>query len=73
MNCPHCHGLGFDASGLRCFCQAARVAKIKRRIHDKTPLPASPSRNYLLPLAKWMLICIAVLLAAALTTGVLHA
>ena len=72
--CPHCRGLGFDASGLRCDCQApARVTKVKRRIHAQDPLPASPSRAYLRHLAKWMLISLAAMLIAALALGVAYA
>lgn len=74
MNCPHCHDLGFDASGMRCFCQVpTRVAKVKRRTHDKDPLPASPSRAYLRYLAKWMLIALGVILIAAMWLALIAA
>lgn len=73
-SCKHCYSIGYDASGMRCDCQMpARVAKVKRRIHTKDPLPASPSRAYLRHLAKWMLIALAVMLMAALTLGVAYA
>jgi hypothetical protein len=72
--CPHCRGLGFDASGLRCTCQMpARVTKVKRRIHTKDPLPASPSRVYLRHLAKWLLIVLGTTLLATLALGVAYA
>lgn len=51
----------------------ARVAKIGRKDHAPAPLPASPWRAYLKHLARWMLICVAVLFAAALATGAFHA
>lgn len=50
-----------------------RVAKVGRKAHAPAPLPASFWRAYLKPLAKWMLICIALLFAAAIATGVAHA
>lgn len=72
--CPHCRGLGFDYSGMRCDCQApARVTKVKRRIHTQDPLPASPSRAYMHHLAKWMLIALATMFVAALALGVAQA
>ena len=72
--CPHCRGLGFDASGMRCDCQMpARPAKVGRRMHAKDPLPASPSRAYLRHLAKWMLVAIGATLLAALALGVAYA
>ena len=36
-------------------------------------LPTSPAPHYLKHLAKWMLICIAALFAAALFVGITHA
>jgi hypothetical protein len=51
----------------------ARVAKVGRKDHAPAPLPASFWRAYLKYLAKWMLVCVTVLFAAALATGVLHA
>jgi hypothetical protein len=52
----------------------ARVAKVKRRVpKHPTPLRQEISRVYLRHLAKWMLICIAVLLASAVVVGALHA
>ena len=49
------------------------TARIGRKDHAQTALPPSPWRVYVKHLAKWMLICIAVLFAAALCTGVSHA
>ena len=49
-----------------------RVAKIGRKDHAPAPLPPSFWRAYLKHLAKWMLICIALLFAAAIATGVAH-
>ena len=60
---------------MRCDCQEpARVAKVKRRI-PKVPadVAASPLRPYLRHLAKWMLICLAAMLVAALALGVARA
>ena len=73
--CKHCHGIGYDASGMRCTCtdQGAKVARIGCKDYAREPLPASASRVYLRHLAKWMLICIATLFAAALFLGVAHA
>lgn len=51
----------------------ATVAKIKSRDHARAALPHSPWRVYLKHLAKWMLVCIAVLFAAAFAVGVSHA
>lgn len=51
----------------------ASVAKIKSRDHAPAALPHSPWRAYMKHLAKWMLICIAVLFAAAFAVGVSHA
>lgn len=68
MNC--CDEYGECRQGRDC---PIRVAKIGRKDHAKAALPHSPWRAYLKHLAKWMLICIAVLFAAAFTVGVLHA
>ena len=68
MNC--CDEYGECRQGRDC---PARVAKIGRKAHAPAPLSASFWRAYLKHLAKWMLICIIVLFAAALATGVAHA
>lgn len=74
QQCAHCHGIGYDASGQRCECtMIAKVARVGRKDYDREALPRSPWRVYVRHLAKWMLICIAVLFAAAFTAGVLHA
>jgi tRNA(Ile2) C34 agmatinyltransferase TiaS len=70
--CPHCRGLGYDASGYTCTCvTAAEVAKIGRKYHDREPLRGKPWRAYLRHLAKWMLIALASVLVSALVVGVL--
>jgi hypothetical protein len=71
MNC--CDDYGDCRQGRDCPVRAAKVAPIGRKDYAKEPLPVSPARVYLRHLAKWMLICIAVLFAAAFTVGVLHA
>lgn len=71
MNC--CDEYGECRQGRDCPVRAARVAKVGRKDHAPAPLPASFWRAYLKHLAKWMLICIAVLFAAAIATGVAHA
>lgn len=69
MNCCDydCH------QGRDCPARGAKVARIGRKDYTREALPASPWRVYLRHLAKWMLICIAVLFAAAFVVGVLHA
>lgn len=68
MNC--CDEYGECRQGRDC---PIRVAKVGRKDHAPAPLPASLWRVYLKHLAKWMLICIAVLFAAAIATGVANA
>lgn len=68
MNC--CDEYGECRQGRDC---PVRVARIGRKDHAKATMPASFWRAYLKHLAKWMLICIAVLFAAALFLGVAHA
>lgn len=68
MNC--CDEYGECRQGRDC---PIRVAKVGRKDHAPAALPHSPWRVYVKHLAKWMLICIAVLFAAAITTGVAHA
>jgi hypothetical protein len=68
MNC--CDEYGDCRQGRDC---PVRVAKVGRKDHAPAPLPTSFWRAYLKHLAKWMLICIVVLFAAAIATGVAHA
>lgn len=69
--CNHCHGIGYDASGLRCTCtKPAKVAKVKNRHHAKAALPHSVWRAYMRHLAKWMLIVWALLLSVPLVVSV---
>lgn len=68
MNC--CDEYGECNQGRNC---PVRVAKVGRKDHAAAPLPASFWRVYLKHLAKCMLICIAVLFAAAIATGVANA
>lgn len=68
MNC--CDEYGECRQGRDC---PARVAKVKRRDHAPAALPHSPWRAYVKHLAKWLLVCLAVLFAAALFTGVTNA
>lgn len=53
--------------------EPARVARIKRKYHTKDPLPLSPWRRHVKHLAKWVLVCIAALIAATLVTVLKHA
>jgi hypothetical protein len=70
--CPHCRGLGYDASGYTCTCvKPAEVAKVGRKYQDRDPLPASPWRAYLRHLAWAMLLVVAVTLVSGLTVGLL--
>jgi hypothetical protein len=62
--CKHCHGIGYDASGLACTCTGpAKVARVKNRHHAKAPLPNNMWRAYMRHLAKWMLIVWALLIS----------
>jgi hypothetical protein len=72
MTCPHCRGLGYDASGYTCTCvTAAEVAKVGRKYHDRDPIGRLPWRDYLKDLARGLLLCLAVMLVSALVVGVL--
>lgn len=74
QQCTHCYGIGYDASGQRCACiEPARVAKIGRKDYAKEPYRPSHAPRYLKHLAKWLLVCIAVVFAAAFTVGVFNA
>lgn len=73
MNCRHCFGVGYDASGHPCTCtQPAKVAKVKRRDYDKEPLPHNAWRAYVRHLARWMLIAVGASLAASVLVGVVR-
>jgi hypothetical protein len=65
MNCRHCYGIGYDASGYPCTCAPVKVAKVARRMPGDKPLPANPWRAYLGHVAKWLLIAVASMLIAA--------
>ena len=41
------------------------VAKIGRKYHAADPLYGTPWRDYMRPLAKWLLICVVLMLVAA--------
>lgn len=80
--CPHCHGIGYDASGHPCTCtMPANVAKVGTRMHGPEPLPTITWRDYLGDLARAMLFVIAILLivgatiliAGAVTMGLVRA
>lgn len=45
----------------------ARMAKIGQRMHGPDPLPPSAWRNQLQHLARWLLVCVAVLWMVAFT------
>ena len=68
MNC--CDEYGNCNQGRDC---PARVAKVGRKDYAHEALPTSAAPHYLKHLAKWMLICIAALFAAALFVGITHA
>ena len=71
MNC--CDEYGDCRQGRDCPVRVAKVAHIGRKDYAKEPYPPSPAPRYLKHLAKWLLICIAVVFAAAFTAGVLNA
>ena len=73
MNCPHCYGIGYDASGYPCTCAPADVAKVGRRM-PKTPKPLRhPFINvYLKHLAKAMVLMVAVMFISALTVALIR-
>lgn len=73
--CPHCRGLGYDASGYPCTCvKPARVAKVGTRTHGPEPLPPITWRDYMGDLARVMLVAICcVLLGAAITLAAVYA
>lgn len=67
--CPHCYGIGYDASGYTCTCQQAGVAKIGRKYQDRDPLRGSPWRLYLKDLARSLLLVLAVVMVSAVVVG----
>lgn len=73
MNCPHCFGLGYDASGQRCTCTnacpPAKVARVRQRIPGLPPLPPSTWRQRLRAIAEWALLGLSV--AACVTAVIL--
>ena len=70
--CPHCYGIGYDASGYACTCIApAKVAKAKPVLLDREILPPTRWRNQVRELAKWLLGVLALLMYAALLSAVL--
>ena len=70
---PNCYGRA-DCADIHCPGHpGAKVARIGRRDYAKEAYPPSVWRLYLRHLAKWMLICILMLLAGATIVGVLHA
>ena len=70
--CPHCHGIGYDASGYSCTCATAKVAKVGKRMQSAKPLTGSPWRRQLKDLARVMLVMLAVVLISAITVGVMR-
>lgn len=69
--CPHCQGIGYDASGLPCTCVTAKVAKVGQRMHGHEPLRASTWRAYLKDLARSVFLALAVVLVSAIVVSVL--
>lgn len=70
-NC--CDDYGNCNQGRDCPIRHSKVARVGRKDHDKAALPRSPWPVYMKHLAKWMLICVAVLFAAAIIAGVANA
>lgn len=72
MTCPHCYGIGYDASGYTCTCvQPAEVARVGRKHHDRDPLRGSPWRLYLKDLARSLLLVLAVMMVSAIVVGIM--
>lgn len=70
--CPHCYGLGYDASGYTCTCvQPANVAKVGRKYPDRDALRGSPWRLYLKDLARSLLLVLAVMMVSAVVVGLM--
>lgn len=71
--CPHCHGIGYDASGYACTCTTpAKVAKVGKRMRAAEPIGSLPWRAYLKDLARSMLIVLAVIGISAAVVGVMR-
>ena len=70
--CPHCFGIGYDASGYACTCVTAKVAKVGRRMHGPKPLQGSQWRGHLKDLARVALLTIAVMLVSGLTVALVR-
>lgn len=72
MTCPHCFGLGYDASGYTCTCvPPAVVAKVGRRYYDRAPLRGSSWRRQIAYLAKFLIGCSVASVLAALVLATL--
>lgn len=71
--CPHCYGIGYDASGYPCTCTTpASVAKVGKRMHGPKPLQGSQWRGHLKDLARVALVTIAVMLVSGLTVALIR-
>jgi hypothetical protein len=71
--CPHCFGIGYDASGYTCTCvPPATVAKVGRKYHDREPIGSLPWRAYLKDLARSMLIVLAVVFISATVVALIR-
>lgn len=73
MNC--CDEYGNCNQGRDCPVRGAKVAKVAK-VKNRTPLtfqkaPAKTRHTYLKHLAKWMLICIAAVMLAALSLAII--
>lgn len=72
--CPHCYGIGYDASGHACTCtylKPAAVARVGRKHHDRDALRGSPWRLYLKDLARSLLLVLAVMMISALVVAIM--
>ena len=72
--CPHCYGIGYDASGYACTCtcpKPAAVARVGRKHYDRDALRGSPWRLYLKDLARSLLLVLAVMMVSAIVVGVM--
>lgn len=70
-HCPHCYGIGYDASGYSCSCQHAEVAKVGRKYPVREALRGAPWRVYLKDLARSLLLVLAVVMVSAVTVAVM--
>ena len=71
MTCPHCYGIGYDASGYTCTCQQAEVAKVGRKYPGRDALRGCPWRLYLKDLARSLLLVLAVMMVSAIVVGIM--